>query len=176
MPVATKSLVPVEEYLRLSFEGPDCEYLDGEIVERSVGDRSHSSVQIRLIQLLDKFEMQAGLFAQSEIRLRVSRTRYRIADLAVFEGGEPDELVPSSPPFITIEIVSRDDRHTEIIEKLDEYYRWGVRYVWLIDPSLRKLYTYGASGLGEVDALEASEYQLRIRMSDLTRRPAPARG
>lgn len=172
--MATKSLVPVEEYLQLSFDGPDREYLDGEIVERSVGDRSHSSVQIRLIQLLEKYEMQAALFAQSEIRMRVSRSRYRVADLAVFEGGETEEEVPASPPLITIEIVSRDDRHTEIIEKLDEYFRWGVRHVWLIDPRLRKLYAYGASGLGEVEALEVPEHQLKIRMSDLTRRRAPA--
>lgn len=173
--MATNSPVPVEEYLRLSFDGPDREYLDGEIVERSVGDRSHSSVQIRLIQLLEKYEMEAGLFAQSEIRMRVARARYRVADLAVFEGGEAEEEVPTSPPFITIEIVSRDDRHTEIIEKLDEYYRWGVRHVWLIDPRLRRLYTYGPSGLGEVEAFEVREHQLKIRMTDLTRRRPPTR-
>ena len=32
--MSTKVLMSVEEYLRPSFEGPDCEYLDGEILER----------------------------------------------------------------------------------------------------------------------------------------------
>jgi len=173
--VATKSLAPVDEYLRLSFDGSEREYLDGEAVVRSAGDRSQSSVQARLIQSLYEFEKKHDLFGQPEIRLRVSPARYRVADLTVFEGGEPDELVPSSPPFITVEIVSRDDRYTEIIEKLDEYYRWGVRYVWRIDPRLRKLYVHGASGLGKITELEAPEYQLRIRMTDLARRRAPGR-
>jgi len=45
--MATKPLVPVEEYLRTSFDGPDREYLDGEIVERNVGENQHSEVQAR---------------------------------------------------------------------------------------------------------------------------------
>ena len=32
--MASKTLVPVEEYLKMSFDGPEPEYLDGEIVER----------------------------------------------------------------------------------------------------------------------------------------------
>jgi len=46
--MSTRALVPVEEYLRMSFEGPDPEYLDGELVERNLGDDSHSSTQARL--------------------------------------------------------------------------------------------------------------------------------
>ena len=42
----------VEEYLRTSFDGSDCEYLDGEVVERNMGERPHSAVQANLIELL----------------------------------------------------------------------------------------------------------------------------
>ena len=42
----------VDEYLRTSFDGPDCEYLDGEIVERNWGDLPHGSTQGRLTYLL----------------------------------------------------------------------------------------------------------------------------
>ncbi|HXI41245.1 MAG TPA: hypothetical protein VNH83_14775 [Bryobacteraceae bacterium] len=34
----SKVLMDVEEYLRASFDGPDCEYLDGEVVERNIGE------------------------------------------------------------------------------------------------------------------------------------------
>ena len=165
--MATKSLVPVEEYLRLSFDGPDREYLDGEIVERSVGGASHSDVQAGLILALRELRRQGRLRVLPEMRLKVSGTRYRVADLAVFEGGRLAVEVPETPPFITVEIVSRDDRHTEIVEKLEEYFKWGVRHVWLVDPFHHKLYAYGESGLREVAALEAPEYKLQIRMSDL---------
>ena len=36
--MSTKVLMDVSEYLRTNFEGPDCEYLDGEIVERNMGE------------------------------------------------------------------------------------------------------------------------------------------
>jgi hypothetical protein len=39
--MSTKALVPVED-LRMSFEGPDPEYLDGELVERNLGGKPHS--------------------------------------------------------------------------------------------------------------------------------------
>ena len=44
--MSTKVLMDVEEYLRTSFEGSDCEYLDGEIVERNMGEIPHSDVQM----------------------------------------------------------------------------------------------------------------------------------
>jgi len=34
--MSTKVLMDVDEYLHTSFDGPDCEYLDGEVVERSM--------------------------------------------------------------------------------------------------------------------------------------------
>src|ERR1041384_7153162 len=40
--MSTKVLMPVEEYLRTSFDGPDCEYLDGEVVERNTGEMPHA--------------------------------------------------------------------------------------------------------------------------------------
>jgi hypothetical protein len=39
--MSTKSLMSVEEYLRTSFEGCDCEYVDGEIAERNMGEFDH---------------------------------------------------------------------------------------------------------------------------------------
>ena len=35
--MSTKVQMDVEEYLRTSFDGSDCEYLDGEVVERNMG-------------------------------------------------------------------------------------------------------------------------------------------
>ena len=42
MGVAT--LVPVEEYLSTSYD-PDCDYVDGELEDRNVGEKGHSKVQ-----------------------------------------------------------------------------------------------------------------------------------
>jgi hypothetical protein len=47
--------IPVEEYLRPSYE-PDMEYVDGQLVERSVGERLHSRLQAILASLLHRRE------------------------------------------------------------------------------------------------------------------------
>lgn len=42
--------IPVEEYLATSYR-PDCDYLDGEIEERNVGEFDHSVIQGLLFRL-----------------------------------------------------------------------------------------------------------------------------
>jgi len=42
--MATGTLVSVEEYLNTSYS-PDCDYVDGEVLERNLGEREHSELQ-----------------------------------------------------------------------------------------------------------------------------------
>ena len=51
MGMAAGTIVPLEEYLRTSYE-PDCEYVDGELVERNAGSRKHSRLQGLLVAYL----------------------------------------------------------------------------------------------------------------------------
>ena len=44
-------LIPIEEYMHTSYS-PDCEYIDGIIVERNVGLGRHSFTQARLLPAL----------------------------------------------------------------------------------------------------------------------------
>ena len=48
------------------------------------------------------------------------------------------EQILTSPPFIAIEILSKDDRISQMHERIDDYLNFGVRYVWLIDPRTRR--------------------------------------
>ena len=165
--MATKIQVPVEDYLRTSFAGPDREYLDGEIVERNVGSNPHSKTQGRLTGYFYNLGSQFPLHVRPEIRMRVGDQRYRIADLAVYEGKEPQGTVPAETPLVVIEILSPDDRMSETLNKLSEYRAWGVRHVWLVDPDTRSLYRYGDSGLSETDAFQLSEFEVRIAVTGI---------
>ena len=40
----SRTLVSVEEYLHTSYD-PDCDYVDGELEERNVGELDHSDLQ-----------------------------------------------------------------------------------------------------------------------------------
>jgi hypothetical protein len=46
--VKPEALVSVEEYLHSTFD-PDCDYVDGEVLERNWGERDHSTLQAELI-------------------------------------------------------------------------------------------------------------------------------
>jgi len=165
--MATHAQVSPEEYLRMSFEEADCDYVDGEIVERNVGERPHSKVQLRLGVYFDTLGKKHPVYPYTELRMKVAPTRYRVADLAVFAPEDPAANVPASPPFIVVEVVSRDDRYTEIVRKLGDYLNWGVTHVWLVDPWLRKLYVYSGAGLNEVPAFEIPEFEARIPASEV---------
>src|SRR4051812_583767 len=100
--MGTKTLMSVEEYLHTTFDGADREYLDGEVVERNMGNKSHGRIQTLCIAWLHAQEKRTGLYVVTELRHKVNDTRYRIPDVAVFEG-EPQDEVPSVPPLISVD-------------------------------------------------------------------------
>ncbi|WP_245632006.1 Uma2 family endonuclease [Edaphobacter aggregans] len=63
---------------------------------------------------------------------------------------DPFEQIVHSVPLVCIEILSREDRMSEMQERVDDYLDMGVRVVWLIDPRRRKAYSADFKGLHEV--------------------------
>jgi len=147
--MAISTQVPVEEYLRTSYD-PDCEYVDGEVLERNVGEKSHSKIQFRLMRILTAHEAEWGIFALHEWRTRTGATRYRIPDVLVVAGPEPSEEVLSTPPLVCIEILSPEDRMSRMQTKIAEYLAFGVRYVWILDPESKQAFAYTARGMEQI--------------------------
>ena len=85
-----------------------------------------------------------------KLRLRVTPSRVRLPDLCVFLS-DPHERVPSTPPFLCIEILSPEDRMSRIEVRINDYLAMGVPYVWILDPETRQAFTAtAAEGLREV--------------------------
>ncbi len=165
--MATSTQVPVEEYLRTSYD-PDREYVDGEVLDRNVGEKTHSKVQKRLMLFLAKLEAELGIFVLQEWRVRTGERRYRIPDFLVVAGPEPDEAVLSAPPFICVEILSPEDRMSRMQKKVAEYLAFGVRYVWVLDPESKEAFAYTASGFEKVeDALRAENPAIEIPLDQI---------
>jgi len=138
----------VEEYLRTSYR-PDCDYVDGEIVERNLGELDHSDLQAEIITYFRTRLRKSGVFAYPEQRVQVSPTRFRIPDVCVLTGNKPTEQIFRTPPFIAIEILSKDDRMNQMQQRVGDYLKFGVRYVWLIDPRTRRAWIYTKAGSHE---------------------------
>lgn len=151
------ALVPVEEYLRTTYR-PDCDYVDGEVIERNMGERDHSKLQRKLLVYFDARAAQWKIQVYPEQRIQVSETRFRVPDVCVVAGDEPDEQIFTRPPLICIEILSPEDRIQRMQEKIDDYLRFGVRYVWVLDPWMRRAWVYTPEGSREIkDGISRTE-------------------
>ena len=144
----SRTLVSVDEYLHTSYD-PDCDYVDGSTVERNVGETDHSDCQGRIYAYLLNRCKQLGIYPLVEERVRVSATRVRITDVCVVAGPKPSEQVLTRPPLIAIEILSKDDRMSEMQERIDDYLEFGVRYVWVINPRSQRAWVYTKEGSHE---------------------------
>lgn len=131
MSVAT--LISVEEYLTTSFR-PDCDYVDGDVMERILGGRKHSQLQREIMFWLGLRypELRDRLFPEQ--RVKVSPTRFRIPDICILAEDSPDDEVVVFPPFLCIEILSPEDTMTRIMVRVKDYFIMGVPVCWIIDP------------------------------------------
>ncbi len=105
--------VPVEEYLATSYR-PDCDYVDGEIEERNLGEKEHSILQQALVFLfrLNRDTWHVEVFP--ELRVQVKPTRYRVPDVTVIQTGVSWERILRKPALLFVEILSPEDRLSKV--------------------------------------------------------------
>lgn len=146
MAVATH--VSVEEYLNTTYR-PDRDYVDGEVVERNSGEFSHSRSQYLIGLALGPEESKWGIMVLTEQRVHVKPTRFRVPDICVLAPGAPREPITRQPPFLCIEILSKDDSLSSIMERVEEYLAMGVPNVWVVDPLRRRGYHFTSDSMHE---------------------------
>jgi Uma2 family endonuclease len=159
--MATKSQITADQYLHMTFEY-DAEFVHGEIIERAMPDKLHSTTQFRILMAIGRLIQSFALFPYPELRLRLEARLFRVPDVSVFAGQAPKEDVPSEAPLLVIEILSKDDRHHNLMQKLEEYRVWGVPNIWVVDPHGRHLALYTAAGLQYVSSLALPDYPLEL--------------
>jgi len=164
--VATKTQITAEQYLRMTFEH-DAEFVHGEIVERSMPDYTHSTIQALLAFLFGALRQSHALLTCCELRLKLAPDLYRIPDVTVIAGKPPQQSVPDQPPLVTIEILSKDDRHSNLMQKLEEYRVWGVPNIWVIDPATQRFSIYTELGLQNVSSFSLPSYPFQLSPAEL---------
>ena len=166
--MAIGTLVSVDEDLITSYD-PDCDYVDGKVLERNFGEREHSELQTELIVYLGTLRKQYGFPIFPEQRVQVRPTRFRIPDICVVLGKRPSTAIFVEPPFLCIEILSKDDRYSAMREKIADYQSFGVKYVWIIDPGTRKADIYGPDGCHEAKngILTTSDPDISVSLPDV---------
>jgi Uma2 family endonuclease len=162
------TLISVAEYLDTDFS-PDREYIDGLIVERNLGEKTHSRIQRNLIILIDRVAKDVGIEVFPEQRVQVSPTRFRIPDVTVVKASQTQGEIFRQPPHLCIEILSRDDTMLYMQEKIDDYLGFGVPYIWIINPKNRKGYIVTSAGMVEAKSrvLETQDPDIAVPLEAL---------
>ena len=163
MAVQNAALISVEEYLSSSYE-PDCDYVDGVLEERNLGEWNHSNLQTTISAYLKYRARKWNVRVAVELRIRVSATRVRVPDICVFLRDQEIEQVPTKPPLVCIEVLSPEDRWPRVEKRIADFLAMGVERVWVFDPKKSEVFEYTKTGRRRVmeDLLEAPPVSIRI--------------
>ena len=143
--MATTAHIPVTEYLKTMYR-PDCDYVEGEVLERNWGDMPHALVQ-KAVAIIFHINRQAWRTRSAiSLRLKISPIRYRVADVCVLNASEPIVPIPFKPPLLCVEVLSPEDRLQLMVARVQDYRTMGVQHIWIIDPATRECWTIDSEG------------------------------
>jgi len=155
--------VTVEEYLRTAYR-PDCDYVDGQVEERNVGEYDHGLLQTLLAVLFTNNRQVWNVRTVTDVRMQVSEHRFRVPDVLVLRADAPKEQILTHPPLIAIEILSPEDRLSRFQARINDYLAFGIEHIWIVDPEGRTAYTADAGGLHVVQSGELAVPGTAIRV------------
>jgi Uma2 family endonuclease len=164
--MATTTHVPVEVYLRSSYE-PDAEYVDGQIEIRPMGEFDHAAWQQAIQRWFWQHQREWGIRVMPALRVKVAATRYRVPDVTVLDRSRPIEQIITHPPLAVFEVLSPEDRLQRLKRKLEDYRAMGIQEIWVIDPQDSTFYRYEDLQLRRTDSFSHAEKGFSFDMNQL---------
>jgi len=155
----------IETYLKTSYH-PDCDYVDGEIEERNLGEFDHAALQAALVAYFYPNRQRWNIHVLPEQRVCVSATRVRIPDVCLVSRDLPIEQVITKPPLVVVEVLSPEDRVRRYNTRLEDYHHMGVENIWVIDPATQKGFDW-VSGWRERERFEAAGTSIYLDLPTL---------
>lgn len=134
------------------------ELVDGQLVERNVSTES-SAVAVWLSHLLGNvvYPGDLGTLAGADCSylcfsdILTDKDRIRKPDVSFITAGRLDEedyQAGHTPiaPDLAVEVVSPNDKISDLHEKIAEYLKAGVRLIWVVHPRVRTVDIYRIDG------------------------------
>lgn len=155
--MSVKHMVTAEELWEMP-EPPDkrLELVDGEVVEVSPATMRHGVIVATITRLMDEYVRlhHSGIVAAGDVGyvLRRDPDMVRAPDVSfvvwenVPESSLPERGFWEGPPTLAVEVVSPDDRATEIHAKIHDYLMAGTPQVWVLWPPQRSVTVHEPDG------------------------------
>lgn len=158
----------IEEYLDTSFR-PDCDYVDGEIEERNLGEKDHAILQRAFSYTFHRNRREWAVEVYPSLCVQVSPTRFRVPDITVVQAGLEWKRILRTPPLLCIEILSPRDSLSGIRQRADDYLNFGTEHVWVVDPELRRAFVFTRTAMQEPEngILTIHGTPIQVILSDL---------
>jgi Uma2 family endonuclease len=157
MSVALPKNITLQEFLKLPNieESPAWEYINGEVIIKPMGGGKHSTLQKRLVALIDQASSNYEAFP--ELRCTFGN-RSVVPDVAVVasnqlpvdENGEISSAGIRFAPAWVIEILSPDQSQTKVTGNILYCLKHGSQLGWLIDPNERSVLVYQPNRLPDL--------------------------
>jgi len=122
------------------------EIVDGVVIELPASSIGHQRVVRRLLRLLEDFVSSRNLGeifpAPLDVVVQRNPLRTRQPDLLFVRAENAPNLDKQQErlefaPDLVIEVLSPSDSLSELLKKLNDYHRIGVKEVWLVNPLTR---------------------------------------
>lgn len=143
--MGSSTLISVDEYLHTTYQ-PDCDYVEGEVLERNMGEQAHATLQNFFAGIFWSNRDRWQLRSLTEQRVQVKEDRFRIPDVCVLLRSAAREAILHTPPLLCIEILSSDDSLRTLQQRVQDYLTMGVQNIWVVDPWNRVAYYASAQG------------------------------
>jgi Uma2 family endonuclease len=159
METSTRAGMPLDDFIREMNDQP-FELINGERKLKLPGVAGHNYVIHLLYRALLQFLLQTQMgevFIEATFILPGEDNRdwvegSRTPDILFFSAERFQNYVTQNPdwksrpyalvPDLVVEVVSPNDRYTDLEEKVDAYLLDSVKLIWVIDPQRRKANVY----------------------------------
>jgi Uma2 family endonuclease len=146
----TKQLLTAEEFCDFAHlprnENRWFELVQGEVIEMPPPMKPHGAVSSNVNRLLGNYAFEQARFYvvgnDAGVILKRNPDTVRGPDVALYNDATTfDELHPKYgevPPLLAVEVLSPNDKHVKVMQKVTDYLSAGVRLVWVLDPEVRE--------------------------------------
>jgi len=140
-----------EQFEQLPDEPGKQELLNGELITLPPASEHHSRIAHRLFHLLYR-HLVDPLAVRMETGYRLGRSVWVQPDVSLLH---PDQAVGTyleGAPLLAVEVLSPANRAPDVQHKLQLYFEYGTREVWLIYPDTHIIEVHCAQGSTKHDA------------------------
>jgi len=166
--VVTEPITTAEQLLRAQDLGR-CELVHGDLVMMSPAGFEHGRIVVRITRPLAEFveQQKLGVVTGAETGFHIARDpdTVRAPDVAFLRAtrvpAEPERGFFPGAPDLAVEVLSPEDRASEVLAKVREWLGAGAEAVWVVDPTTETVSVYRspnrAEVLGQEDVLTGGE-------------------